>query len=44
MKNGLPIDDRRSILFIDNYDPTCSILENKDKAVYIKQRVIEIAT
>ena len=31
-------------LFIDNYDPTCSILENKDKAVYIKQRVIEIAT
>ena len=31
-------------LFIDKFDPTCQILENTDKAVYRKQRIIEIAT
>lgn len=31
-------------LFIDLYDPTCSILEQKDKGVYIKQRLVEVAT
>lgn len=31
-------------LFMDRFDPTCSILEEKDKPVYRKQRIIEIAT
>ena len=31
-------------LFIDRFDPTCSILEEKEKPVYRKQRIIEIAT
>ena len=31
-------------LFIDRFDATCSILEEKEKSVYIKQRIIEIAT
>lgn len=31
-------------LFIDRFDPTCQILENKDKYVYRKQRIVEIAT
>lgn len=31
-------------LFIDYFDPTCNIIEEKEKEVYIKQRIIEIAT
>ncbi len=31
-------------LYIDNYDPTCSILENADKDIYIKQLLIKIAS
>lgn len=31
-------------LFIDLFDPTCSILDEKDKSVYMKQRIVEIAT
>lgn len=31
-------------LFIDHYDPTCSILDEKEKEVYTKQRIVEIAT
>lgn len=31
-------------LFMDRFDPTCSILEEKDKPVYRKQRILEIAT
>tara|TARA_B100000035_G_C20893508_1_gene506079 strand:- start:26 stop:721 length:696 start_codon:yes stop_codon:yes gene_type:complete len=31
-------------LYIDNYDPTCLILENKDKDIYIKQLLIKIAS
>ena len=31
-------------LFIDKFDPTCSIIEEKDKDVYFIQRLLEIAT
>ena len=31
-------------LFIDRFDATCSILEEKEKEIYIKQRIVEIAT
>jgi hypothetical protein len=31
-------------LFIDHFDVTCSILEEKEKEVYVKQRIVEIAT
>ena len=31
-------------LFMDRFDPTCSILEEKEKPVYRKQRILEIAT
>jgi hypothetical protein len=31
-------------LFIDNFDPTCTILEEKDKDLYYVQRLLEIAT
>jgi hypothetical protein len=31
-------------LFMDRFDPTCSILDEKDKRVYMNQRLIEIAT
>ena len=33
-----------SELFIDKFDPTCSILEEKEKKVYTDQLLIEIAT
>mgnify|MGYP006091600281 CR=1 FL=1 len=31
-------------LFIDKFDPTCHIIEEKDKDVYFIQRLLEIAT
>jgi hypothetical protein len=31
-------------LFIDRFDPTCNIVDEKDKSVYMKQRLVEIAT
>lgn len=31
-------------LFIDKFDPTCNIIEEKDKDVYYIQRLLEIAT
>lgn len=31
-------------LFVDKFDPTCNILEEKDKDVYYVQRLLEIAT
>ena len=31
-------------LFIDSFDPTCNILEEKEKDVYYIQRLLEIAT
>ena len=31
-------------LFIDNFDPTCTIIEEKDKDIYFIQRLLEIAT
>ena len=31
-------------LFMDRFDPTCSILDEKEKDVYSKQRLVEIAT
>ncbi len=31
-------------LFIDKFDPTCSILEDKEKDIYFIQRLLEIAT
>ena len=31
-------------LFVDIFDPTCQIVESKDKPVYINQRLIELAT
>ena len=31
-------------LFIDKFDPTCTIIEDKDKDVYYIQRLLEIAT
>lgn len=31
-------------LFVDKFDPTCNILDEKDKDVYYVQRLLEIAT
>ena len=31
-------------LFVSTFDPTCQILESKDKPLYINQRLIELAT
>ena len=31
-------------LFISSFDPTCQLLESKEKPMYINQRLIELAT